>query len=235
MFETISRTNEVHTVRLYEIIVERIKDMIQEGKLKAGDRLPSERELAEMFRVSRVPVREALKILEFMEIVHHVRGDGVYLKSVSVDEMFSKIDFMVETTGDIISDLFEARQALEITAAGLAAIRRTDVDLQAMEDVIADMEKDVKAGGVGIEAATAFHTAVSKASKNKVIARINDLLVHLSEISRKKSMKGYGGPSVALGHHKKILSMIRKMDAEGAKTAMAEHLKSAERAALKFK
>ncbi|MDD5170205.1 MAG: GntR family transcriptional regulator, partial [Syntrophales bacterium] len=132
MYEPITRASEVHAVRLYEIIVERIKRMILEGELKAGDRLPSERELADMFQVSRVPVREALKILEFMEILQHVRGDGIYLKSVGVNDLLSKMDFMVETSSDIISDLFEARGALEVKAVELAAIRRTDADLQAM-------------------------------------------------------------------------------------------------------
>ena len=81
MYKPIARASEAQSVRLYEIIIKRVKDMIIEGKLKVGDKLPSERELAEMFQVSRVPVREALKIMEFMEIIQYIPGDGVYLQA----------------------------------------------------------------------------------------------------------------------------------------------------------
>jgi len=110
--------------------------MIIEGKIKVGDKLPSERELAEMFQVSRVPVREALKVMEFMEVIQYVPGDGIYLKSININDLISKIDFMIETSTDIISDLFEARQAIELKAVELAAIKRTDADLLAMEKYI---------------------------------------------------------------------------------------------------
>lgn len=232
MYEPIARVTEAHTIRLYEIIVERIKNMILEGKLKSGDKLPSERELAKMFQVSRLPVREALKVLEFMEILQYVPGDGIYLKNISVNELLSKIDFMVETSSDIISDLFEAREALELKAVELAVVRRTDADLQAMEKIIEDMEEDINKGGNGIKAAASFHTAIYKASKNKVIARINDLLINLTEISRKKSMRKHGRTPVALIFHKQILEMIKKQDVEGARDIMKNHLESAKQAAL---
>lgn len=224
MFQPISRTSEAQSVRLYEIIIKRLKNMILEGKLKVGDKLPSERELAEMFQVSRVPVREALKIMEFMELVQYIPGDGIYLKTVDINELLSKIDFMIETSSDIISDLFEARQAIELKAVELAAMKRTDADLAVMNKLIIDMEEDINNGGDGVDAATNFHTAISKATKNKVIARINDLLINLTVISREKSLKQNGEASIALDHHKQIFEMIKKQNVTEAVNIMNIHL-----------
>ncbi|MEN6462455.1 MAG: FadR/GntR family transcriptional regulator [Syntrophomonas sp.] len=232
MYQPISRVSEAQSVRLYEIIIKRLKNMILEGKLKVGDKLPSERELAEMFQVSRVPVREALKIMEFMELIQYIPGDGIYLKYVDINDLLSKIDFMIETSSDIISDLFEARQAIELKAVELAAINRTDADLLAMDKIIKDMEEDINKGGDGVNAATNFHTAISMASKNKVIARINDLLISLTVISREKSLKRNGEASIALVQHKQILEMIKKQNAKEATNIMKDHLEHNKQAAL---
>jgi len=232
MYQPIARVSEAQSVRLYEIIIKRIKNMILEGKLKVGDKLPSERELADMFQVSRVPVREAMKIMEFMELIQYVPGDGMYLKYVEIDDLMSKIDFMIETSTDIISDLFEARQAIEMKAVELAAIKRTAEDLRSMASCVEDMEKDLNNGGDGIQAATNFHTAICKASKNKVITRINDLLITLTELSRQKSLTRNGEAQIALVFHQQIYAMIEHQNIEGARNAMKDHLEHTEQAAL---
>lgn len=205
--------------------------MILEGNLKVGDKLPSERELAEMFQVSRVPVREALKIMDFMEIIHYIPGDGLYLKSIEINDLLSKIDFMIETSSDIISDLFEARQAVELKAVELAAARRTEADLADMHRTLDEMEADIAHGGDGIQGATAFHTAISKASKNKVIARINDLLISLTEMSRENSLRKHGLAPVALICHRQILQMIEAQNGLEASRLMREHLDNTEESA----
>jgi GntR family transcriptional repressor for pyruvate dehydrogenase complex len=224
MYKPIARASEAQSVRLYEIIIKRVKDMIIEGKLKVGDKLPSERELAEMFQVSRVPVREALKIMEFMEIIQYIPGDGVYLKQVAIQDILSKIDFMIETNSDIISDLFEARQAIELKAVELAAVRRNEADIKIMDAILKEMAEDIARGGDGIQAATQFHTAISKASKNKVIARINDLLITLTEMSRENSLGKHGMAPAALVSHQRILEAIKEQNAPEAKRLMLEHL-----------
>jgi len=231
MYKPIARASEAQSVRLYEIIIKRVKDMIVQGKLKVGDKLPSERELAEMFQVSRVPVREALKIMEFMEIIQYIPGDGAYLKRVAIKDILSKIDFMIETSSDIISDLFEARQAVELKAVELAALRRTEADIQIMDTLLKEMAEDIARGGDGIQAATQFHTAISKASKNKVIARINDLLITLTEMSRENSLRKHGKAPVALLSHQQILEAIKEQNAPEAKRSMLEHLENIEESA----
>lgn len=233
MYQPIERAKEARTIRLYEIIVERIKTMILEDHLKAGDKLPSERELAEMFQVSRVPVREALKILEFMGIVQIIPGDGLYLKSININQLLAKIDFMIEANNDIIDDLFTVREALEMKAIELAAINRTENDLLIMNNIIKEMENALGNGNDCLEQASSFHSAIYKASKNKIIMQLNELMSNLINISREKSLQKCGNASVALAFHKRILDRINVQDIDGAKSAMLEHLKNARRTALR--
>ena len=115
--------------RYYEYVIEGIKDMIARGELKSGEKLPSERELAGRFNVSRVPIREALKILEYMGVLDSSRGDGTYVKNFTMEDSIGKIAFALTATTDALMDLLELRINLETFAAYYAAQRRTDEDI----------------------------------------------------------------------------------------------------------
>jgi len=121
---------------LYTQIVERIRMWIIKGYLKEGDTLPSERDLAQMFDVSRMPVSQALKILEFLGVVQHVRGKGVCVKKIDMHQLLNNIGFLMLDPQRGLPDLFEARRAIEVHAAKLASQRRTKADLDAMEDAL---------------------------------------------------------------------------------------------------
>ena len=95
--------------RHYEVVIDDIKAMILRGELKQGEKIPSERELAERFNVSRVPIREALKILEYMGILDSTQGDGTYVKNYTLEDLIRKLDFAVTTTTDTLRDLLELR------------------------------------------------------------------------------------------------------------------------------
>jgi GntR family transcriptional regulator, transcriptional repressor for pyruvate dehydrogenase complex len=212
---------------LYTQIVQRIRNWIQEGTLKEGDPLPSERELAQLFDVSRVPVREALKILDFMGAVEHVRGKGVFVKKINMSQVMNSIDFLMVDPVHALLDLFEAREAIELQATRLAAQRRTADDIAAMETVIAEMERNITVGVDVYDASTKFHSAVIAASHNSVISKINEFLADLLRYSRKQSLANPGRHETALAFHKKILQKIIEGDADGAVAVMAEHLRQA--------
>ena len=125
--------------RFYEYVIDNIRQMIADGELQAGQKLPSERELAEKFNVSRVPIREALKILEYMGVLDSSPGDGTYVKNTSAQSLVSKMDFSFDATADTIRDLLELRIVLETFAAYHAAQRRTDEDY----DVIFTRDKPI--------------------------------------------------------------------------------------------
>ncbi len=219
---------------LYTQIVQRIRTWIMQGRLKEGDPLPSERELAQIFDVSRVPVREALKILDFMGAVEHVRGKGVFVKKIDMNHFINNIDFLIMDPMHTIIDLFEAREAVELQATRLAAQRRTAADLAVMEEIIHATEHNITMGRDVYAASLNFHSAVIAAAHNSVLTKINDFLADLLQYSRKQSLQNPSRHETSLDYHKRILAKIRDKDAEGAVAVMAEHLKIAKDVIIKI-
>jgi len=210
---------------LYVEIVERIRRSIQEGKLQEGDKLPSERELAQKFDVSRVPVREALKILEYLGAVQHVRGKGVFVKKIDYGQALNNIDFFLRDPESVLVDLMEAREPFEEKAAYLAALRRTPEDLAAMEDALLQMEFNISKGKDIREPSFQFHSALIAASHNQILIQINNFLADLLKFSRNYSLKDPEQYEATQVGHRRIFQKIKEQDAEGAVQAAREHLK----------
>lgn len=223
MFKSLDKLNAADS--LYHQVIDNIRELVLKGELKPGEKLPSERELAEMYGVSRVPVREALKVLEFLGVVQNIRGDGVYIRKIQARDLLGNIAFAVQDHDNgLLADLFEARSAIEVKAAQLAAMRRTDVEIEEMLDAVLDMERDLLLQRDASNSSYKFHLAIVKASHNQVLYRIHDNLADLLKLSRKKSLGIKGHGPVALEFHKQMLDAIRDKDAEAAGCLMAEHL-----------
>jgi len=224
MYQPLNKLNMQGEGSLYHQVIDNIRNLVLNGKLRVGDKLPSERELAEMYGVSRVPIREALKTLEFLGIVQSVRGDGVYIQNIQAKNLLENVEFAVQDDSDLLPDLFEARVAIEVKAAQLAALRRNDAELEAMLEAVLDMERDLLLKRDASISSYKFHLAIIKASHNRVLYRIHDNLSDLLKLSRQKSLSVKGHSEVALDFHKQLLNKIREKKAEEAGTLMAEHL-----------
>ena len=213
---------------LYRQISEQMRRSIIEGQFKAGEKLPSERELAKLFGVSRIPVREALKTLEFMGIVEYVRGDGIYVRTLSMRDLLSHVEFAVQDdVRQTLTDLFEVRESIEVKAVQLAARRRTEADLEALQMAVWDMERDIQWGRNHKQSSLDFHNAIFAASKNILLCRINDVLIDLQRLSRQRSSEVPGREAVSLDYHRRILAMVCEQDADQAGRIMLEHLRYA--------
>ena len=236
MFQPLNRLKSQGPPSLYHQVVNNIRELVLKGQLKIGEKLPSERELAEMYGVSRVPVREALKTLEFMGIVQSLRGDGVYVREIQTSDLLENIEFAVQDdVNDMLLELFEAREAIEVKAVQLAALRRTDEDLEEMQEAVLDMERDLLLNRDASMSSYKFHLGIIKASHNRVIYRIHDSLSDLSKLSRRKSLGVKGRSEVAFHFHKQLLQKIREKNAEEAGAIMVEHLRHASLAIEKMK
>lgn len=217
--------------RYYEFVIESIKRMIACGELKWGEKIPSERELAEKFNVSRVPIREALKILEYMGILDSSRGDGTYVKNITVEDLIGKLDFAVTATADTIMDLLEMRINLETFAAFHAAQRRTDEDIETIRQVLLDMRQAKKRPASDPESVQhlrelshQFHRCLVRAAHNTVLASIYENLYELLDISRQFTISTSGISYNSILAHEAVFNKIIQQDAEGARDCMAEHL-----------
>src|SRR5262249_37075710 len=113
----------VRNIRIYEEIVRQIRGLVADGRVKSGDRLPPERDLAERFRVSRASVREALRALQVTGLIEIRPGEGTFVREVSVEALVEPLARVILAQREGVAELYEARRLLEPPIAGLAARR----------------------------------------------------------------------------------------------------------------
>ncbi|MGN0372962.1 MAG: FadR/GntR family transcriptional regulator [Enterocloster sp.] len=213
--------------KYYEIILDWFKQQLISGELREGDVIPSERELANRFGVSRVPVREALRILEYIGIISN-GPDGMTIQKVDIQLMNPKANFASEITIETIENLFEVRIFLESAAAYYAALRRTDEDIRLMRESIqkmsAAMDNSEGRDKEIIRASHDFHFHVISAAKNPVLENVYRNLYDLLEISKQYTMNPVSVSDATLMDHEAILYKIENGNAEEASKYMKFHL-----------
>lgn len=217
-------TNNLRPVtrpRLYEQVVSQIQAWATANGLQVGDRLPPERELAARLGVSRATVSQAFVALEVAGIVSVRHGDGVVL----VEPMgTTKIITVLRDHAQQLPEIIEARDALETKLAALAAIRRTDADLAAIDAALDTMDRDIAVGGRGVTGDEEFHAAVTAAGKSGLLSKLMAEISDLVRETRIASLSQPGRPIASLTGHRRIADAIRARDPEAAALAMQEHI-----------
>lgn len=208
--------------RLYEQIVQQLLDHVRVHGLGPGDRLPAERELAQALGVSRASLAQALVALEVVGMVHVRHGEGATLLRGADEE--DVLLNAVRTHQDSLPDVIDARSALETKLAALAAERRTEEDLAAIEAALELMERQVRAGERSLEGDQAFHEAVTQAAHSAVLARLMKEIGELILETRIESLSTPGRPQDSLDKHRVIAAAIRDRDPSAAARAMADHI-----------
>lgn len=224
------------SLKYYEIILEWFKQQLTTGALKEGDSIPSERDLAAQFGVSRVPVREALRILEYIGIVTN-SSDGMIIQHVDAQMMAPKINFASEITRETMENLFEVRVFLESAAAYYAAIRRTEGDLRGLKESI-DLMADACLNGSQndeevIQTSHDFHFKVIRMAKNPVLENVYRNLYDLLEISKHYTLNPADNLDSTLMDHEAIYYKIQDRDADMASKYMKLHLTRAKKKLLR--
>ena len=218
MFKPIKKT------RVYEEIVAKIKDMLEKGRLKSGDQLPGERELSEVFQVSRSSVREALRTLETQGFLESRQGDGTYIASKPVESLVSPLASAIFSEKDSQMELFEMRRLIEPQLAYLAAERATQEEIAMMEQALVLQEEAIARGETGTDVDKSFHYIMAKATKNKVLLRLTDSMRDLLAESRDKYLQVEGRPGKSISRHRQVLDAIKARDGELAAQVMLEHV-----------
>lgn len=218
--------NENSPTRHFEIIVSYIIQAIRDGRLKQGERLPSERELAQHFQTSRIPVREAIKILEFCGIIVPMVGGGMQIKNADFADILKKFSALLLRPDDTarMNDLFDLRLLLESYAAGLAAQNASQHDLDEMQNALCAMDEDLKFGRLPFVNSHRFHDAVIAASGNVILTDIYKLLYYLLDISRTHTIAEFQQQSQSLEDHREIYAAIHQRDSQRATELMRSHL-----------
>jgi DNA-binding FadR family transcriptional regulator len=222
MFKPVKKT------RVYEEIVVKIKDMLEKGRLKSGDQLPGERELSEVFQVSRSSVREALRTLETQGYLESRQGDGTYIASKPVESLVRSLASVIFSEKDSQMELFEMRRLIEPQLAYLAAERATQEEIAMMEQALVLQEEAVARGETGTDVDKSFHYIMAKATKNKVLLRLTDSMRDLLAESRDKYLQVEGRPGKSISRHRQVLDAIKAKDGELAAQVMLEHVQDIE-------
>ncbi len=229
----------VRTRKVYEEIVDQIKQLIIDGKLQPGDKLLSERELSEKLNVSRASVREAFSALEMMGVITIRPGEGSFVRQVSFQGMLEPLSFFMQLETNDIMYLLEVRKIIESETAALAAVRATPQDLGAIHRALNEMLEEVAAGGLGDVGDTAFHFAVARAANNPVInqlmSTIADLMKGTYRATRQKLFLVQDMTRVIHNQHLEIYNAIANNDPYLARMKMKEHLVRVEENTLHIK
>lgn len=218
---------EQKTQKLYEEIAAKMLAQIEEGILRPGDRLPPERALAEEYGVSRTAIREALRSLEMMGCVESHVGEGTFIKAPSLSNIVDPFSMIIAQNGRMGSELIEARLILETEIAALAARRRSDKQLSALEKTIDQMAGDIENGGMGIEADEVFHGILAEAAGNEPLRLMLNMCAGMLSRTRPITQAVKGVPKMALKDHSAICEAVRSQDEKAARRLMRTHLNRA--------
>ncbi|MER6090480.1 FadR/GntR family transcriptional regulator [Streptomyces bluensis] len=201
--------------------------LLTSGRLRAGDRLPPERQLAETFGVGRSAVREALKSLSLLGLLEIRQGDGTYVRGATSDLLPQVLEWGLMLGDHTMDELLEARACVEVDLAELAALRRTDNDVTALEAHLARMAAEHDDPERYLEADLAFHRALAQASHNSALAGLQARLETLVAVWIRQNIRKPG--EGRLGEHEAVLKAVRARNARAARAAMHAHMDSATR------
>ena len=219
---TAAALRPVERSRLYEDVGERLGELVRESGMKQGDRFPPERELSRKLEVSRTSVRQAFVVLQALGFVDVRHGEGVFLRRTG--GFGDSLTKLVERRRRL-PEVLEAREAIEVKLAELAAARRTRLDLASMGSALQRMAEEIEAGKLGTEGDAAFHHAIALAAQNEVLLHLIEAMAEVVHESRIESLSEPGRPPRSLSAHRRILSAIEARSPGQAAEAMRTHLR----------
>ncbi|GFM36715.1 FadR/GntR family transcriptional regulator [Desulfovibrio psychrotolerans] len=223
----------VRRVRLHEEIVAQIRELIERGELKSGDRLPAERRLAEIFRVSRHSVREAIRALEQQQIVTSRLGDGTYVLEKKEEQVIEPLATALEKCRGKLAEVLELRKLIEPQIASLAARHVTDAQLAGLRAQLDVQIAEIRGGNSGSEADCEFHKLIAAATGNSVLLEMVSRIHDLVEESRDFTLQNDHRRDWAIETHERILKALQERDPDAAFREMHDHIAYVEQLALK--
>jgi GntR family transcriptional repressor for pyruvate dehydrogenase complex len=220
-FEAIRRN------KLYEEVADKLQQWIL-AEMKPGDKLPPERQLAEMFGVGRSSIRDAARRLQAMGLVEPRQGHGTVVCEVSDDSIISPLSSVLVRRWKLVDELLDVRKIIEPGIAARAAGNASPEHISTMEEILRRQAGKLGRGQSAIDEDSEFHYCLALAADNSVVLRVLDVLMDLLQKSREQSLQLKGRPAKSLAGHRRIVAAIKRKDAAGAEIAMRQHLEEIE-------
>ena len=206
-----------------------LQRLIVESQLGVGDRLPTERDLAEQFGVSRTVVREAVRALVAKGLIEVAAGRGAMVRAPSPEWAAESIGLLMRhsSSGLDYDKVIEVRRMLEVQIAALAASRRTKADLDDLDAILDGAANHVADADAFISFDVAFHAALARATHNELFSALLDSLSPVMVEVRRLGLRVPGTPQRALDHHCSVLDAVRARQVRIARVAMNRHMDEA--------
>jgi GntR family transcriptional repressor for pyruvate dehydrogenase complex len=225
LFEAVTRETTLVTR-----VAQQIEDLIIQGRLQAGDQLPPEKELTRQFKVSRTVVREAVSGLIAKGLLETRPGGGLVVSSPSAQSVSQSITLMLRGGKAELdfAKVMEVRRTLEVEIARLAALRRTDEDIQQLEEILRVTEEACADRDRFAQCDVEFHSALARATHNELLSVLLDSISDVMFTVRQLGYEVSGTPERALRYHWDVFEQVKAGDPEGARRAMSRHMDEAE-------
>ncbi len=224
--------------RFSDEIAEQILGLIKKGKLKPGDTLPSEREMASSLGVSPPPLREGLKKLETLGFIEIQPRRKIVVKSIIGKSMQDPLAQAIEGDIDMVVQLLEVRKILESWAASRAAQRADKAHIMHLQEVFEELEKDFETDTLGVDADARFHLAIYEATGNTILCHIGftifDILWQSQKLTRETMFKEEENKRRLLEQHQAIFQAIKDGNPRKARSAILSHLNFAKKKILEL-
>ena len=217
-----------------DYVAQELKTQIIAGKYRSGDQLPPEPALCEMFSVSRITVREALKKLSMMGLVEIKQGKGTFVKSVDLGLFMKPMLQLVDFDEIDIETIYSAREYIEGGIAYLAAQQRTDGELAILESILGKLKAAIQAGDILsiFEYDRAFHDDLARAAHNPILFACLQTIEEINEACVKRYDKFLIMLDDCYNEHFQIFTAVANQQPEKAQAAMAQHARSSKKILL---
>jgi DNA-binding FadR family transcriptional regulator len=214
--------------KLSDEVFARLKSLIENGELKAGDDMPSERELMERFGVGRPAIREAMQALAGKGLVEISHGERAKVLQVTAESIFRQVDLpaklMLSGSSDSLEYLKSARIFFERGMVREAAARATAQDIIELRELVERQSRNIGDSELFIDADMAFHQKIAQISGNPIFAAVSGAMLGWLKSYHTEMLIWTGRENFTLAEHEEIIRMIEKGDADLAEKAMIKHL-----------
>ncbi len=221
-------STQIRRQSIYEEVIEQIKRYIVANHLVPGDRLPTEAALAQQFGVSRLTVREAVKVLESLGVVQSRTRDGMRLRAITFKPVADHLRFLMDVNEVTAQEMAAARQVLECSILPLVVQNATAEDLDDLQATLDAMEFASRETPVSPEAVTdadmQFHILLLRATRNRALEGFGVMLQEFFHQVRGDVLARSGQVQRSLADHRAIVDAIRQRDADAAQETMRRHL-----------
>jgi GntR family transcriptional repressor for pyruvate dehydrogenase complex len=215
-------------------VLEQIKNQIISGNWAPGEKIPSEAELTKIFGVSRVSIRKAISRLAGMGVLQVRWGEGTFVTEVFPKDYFSSLLPILMIEGNDLFDVLEFRSMIEVQSAGLAALRANENDIKRLEKINQEMKEKRGDYNEFAKKDLDFHTALSLATHNSVIVKVNTIIYDMLKEAMRKIVDTIGSER-ALHYHEEIVEAVKNKNSAEAMRIMKEHIETTTKSMTKGK